>query len=112
MADRTFGFRANLNDSLFDTTISLTTSSGEQLSKREFTIRTFLMLLFGIIALMVIESQTVVGHGGVGAIAFGILWLWLVWEVSQPLPTKKVAITYLTVLPRYLPKARRVISFR
>ena len=112
MADRTFGFRANLNDSLFDTTISLTTSSGEQLSKREFTIRTFLMLLFGIIALMVIESQTVVGHGGVGAIAFGILWLWLVWEVSQPLPTKKVAITYLTVLPRYLPKARRIISFR
>lgn len=109
---RTFGFRANLNDSLFDTTIPIMTSSGNQITKREFTIRTFLMIVFGIILLMVLETQTVIGHGGVGAIVFGILWMWLVWEVSQPLPTKKVAITYFLVLARYLPKNNRIMSFR
>lgn len=110
--ERTYGFRVNLNDSLFDTTIPIMTSSGDQITKREFTIRTFLMIVFGIILLMIIESQTVIGHGGAGAIVFGILWMWLVWEVSQPLPTKKVAFTYFLVLARYLPKKNRIMSFR
>lgn len=110
--DRLYGFRANLNDSLFDTTIPIMTSSGEQITKREFTIRTFLMIVFGIILLMIIETQTVIGHGGFGAVIFGVLWMWLVWEVSQPLPTKKIAISYFLVLARYLPKRNRQMSFR
>ena len=75
---RTFGFRAGLNDSILDTSITLTTSSGDSITKREFTIKTFLLLLFGGILLMALEATTVIGRGGVSSIYFGIIFCWLV----------------------------------
>lgn len=110
--DRTFGFRANLTDSRFDTTISLVSQSGERITNREFTIRTFLIMLVGIVALMVLETQTVIIKSPISAVAFALLWCWLIWEISQPLPTKKIAASYFPVLIRYLYKANRSESFR
>ena len=80
--DRTFGFRANLTDSRFDTTISLVSQSGERITNREFTIRTFLIMLGGIVALMVLETQTVIIKSPISAVAFALLWCWLIWEIS------------------------------
>lgn len=109
---RTFGFRAGLNDSILDTSITLTTSSGDSITKREFTIKTFLLLLFGGILLMALEATTVIGRGGISSICFGIVFCWLVWEVSQPTNANRIAISYVPVLFKYARKENRRVSFR
>ena len=109
---RQFGFRAGLNDSVFDTSITLTSASGDPIFKREFTIKTFLIMLASIMTLLVIEFQTPIGHGGIGAVIFGIAWLLGGWQLAQPTEANTLAAQYIPVLAKYLSKAARNLSFR
>lgn len=113
-ADRNlFAIRSTLAESALDTVITFGGQNSTIQIRKEFTVKSVLLLAVGLVSFMTLVTTSMIRDGGIiGTGLFSIGYILLVWEIAKTTPTRDLAIDYFPVLINYLPHSQREISFR
>lgn len=107
-----FAIRATLNDSVLDTVMVVGRDDSFMLN-REFTVRSLLVLLGGLLGLMLILFGTPLEKGGFWGVTFIVIgYTWIVVQLSMPTPSKELGYAYVADFGKYFNKYLQNVSTR